>query len=92
MPSWPTLYPGLIDGKTYHTIDTQPRDLAFDERQEHDYATDRLALTAKQKQLLYECEEERIVFKACARKLNSLRRTAKMTSWDTAEASNLGLN
>lgn len=92
MPAWPTLYPGLLDGKTNEILDTRPRDLLWKDGQEHDPATDRKALTARQKQLLYECEEERLVFKACARKLNSLRRTAKMTSWDTAEAANLGLN
>jgi hypothetical protein len=49
-------------------------------------------LTSRQKQLLYECEEERTVFKACARELLKLKRTAKMTSWDTAEAANMGLD
>ena len=92
MPAWPTLYPGLIDGKTNEIMDTRPRDLSFKVGQEHDYATDRKALTPRQKQLLYECEEERLVFKACARELLTLRRTAKMTSWDTAEVANMGLN
>lgn len=92
MPSWPTLYPGLTDGKTNELLDTRSHDMAFKNGQEHDLATDRKALTARQKQLLYECEEERLVFKACARDLLKLRRTAKMTSWDTAEAANMGLN
>lgn len=92
MPSWPTLYPGLLDGKTNELLDTRSHDMAFKHGQEHDLATDRKALTARQKQLLYECEEERLVFKACARDLLKIRRTAKMTSWDTAEAANMGLN
>ena len=91
MPTWPTLYPGLLDGKTNEVIDSRPRDLAFVPGQEHDPATDRKALTMKQKQLVYECEEERLVSKACMRELLGKRRTAKMTSWDTAEVSNLGL-
>ena len=92
MPTWPTLYPGLIDGKTNEIVDTRPKDYSFVPGQEHDPATDRKALTNRQKQLLYECEEERIVFKACARDLIRLKRTAKMTSWDTAEVANLGLS
>jgi len=92
MPTWPTLWPGLIDGTTNEITDTRPKDVSFTVGHEHDPATDRKALTSRQKQLLYECEEERIVFKACARDLMKLRRTAKMTSWDTAEVANLGLN
>lgn len=92
MPSWPTLYPGLLDGATNNIVDTRSNDMSFKVGQEHDLATDRKALTARQKQLLYECEEERLVFKACARDLLKLRRTAKMTSWDTAEVANMGLN
>lgn len=49
-------------------------------------------MTARQKQLLYECEEERMVVKACLRELVTRKRTAKMTSWDTAEASNMALD
>lgn len=47
MPSWPTLYPGLIDGKTNEVMDTRPRDLSFKVGQEHDLATDRKALTPR---------------------------------------------
>ena len=92
MPSWPTLYPGLQSGKTNEILDTRAKDLSFHVNYEHDNATDRKALTDRQLQLLYECEEERILFKACARDLIKLRRTAKMTSWSTAEVANLGLN
>ena len=49
------------------------------------------ALTKKNKQYLWECEEERFVFKACLRKVIGLKRTSKHTSWDTAEVSNLQL-
>lgn len=48
-------------------------------------------LTKKNKQYLYECEEERFVFKSCLRKVISLQRTDKHTSWDTAEVANLQL-
>jgi len=48
-------------------------------------------LTKKNKQFLWECEEERFVFKACLRKVIGLKRTEKHTSWDTAEVSNLNL-
>lgn len=48
-------------------------------------------LTKKNKQFLWECEEERFVYKACLRHLISLKRTDKHTSWDTAEISNLNL-
>lgn len=29
MPSWPTLYPGLLDGKTNELLDTRSHDMAF---------------------------------------------------------------
>ena len=48
-------------------------------------------LTKKNKQYLYECEEERKVYKACLRSVISLQRTNKHTSWDTAEVSSLQL-
>ena len=43
-----------------------------------------MPLTKKNKQFLWECEQERFVYKACLRKLSSLVRTTKHTSWDTA--------
>lgn len=48
-------------------------------------------LTKKNKQYLWECEEERFVYKACLRKLISLNRTEKHRSWNTAEVANLQL-
>lgn len=41
--------------------------------------------------MLYECEEERHVFKACLREVLSLKRTDKHTSWYTADISALYL-
>jgi len=92
MPAWPTLWPRLLDGKTNERLDTRPKDIIWSDNNEQDPATDSVPLTGRQKQLLYECEEERMVFKACARDLLKLKRTAKMTSWDTAEAANMGLD
>ena len=81
MPAWSTLYPGLIEGKTNTTIDTRSKDMRFDEDQVKDLSASHVPLTSRQKQLLYECEEERMVFKACARALLQLKRHPKMTSW-----------
>ena len=92
MPTWPTLYPGLIDGKTNENLDTRAKDMQFVDGLDKDAVCDHRPLTGRQKQLLYECEEERMVFKACARELIKLRRTAKHTSWDTAEAANMSLD
>lgn len=92
MPTWPTLWPRLLDGKTNERLDTRPKDMVWGDNNQQDVSTDSVPLTSRQKQLLYECEEERTVFKACARELLKLKRTAKMTSWDTAEAANMGLD
>ena len=92
MPTWPTLWPSLLDGKSNEKVDTRPQDFRFHENQEKDRAAETIALTPRQKQLLYECEEERMVYKACARQLITLRRTAKMTSWDNGEVSSMSLD
>ena len=92
MPAWPSLWPALLDGKSNERISTKPVDFRFHENQEKDRAADDIPLTSRQRQLLYECEEERMVFKACARQLLTLRRTAKMTSWDNAEVSSMALD
>ena len=55
------------------------------------YSCQEEALTSRQKQLLYECEEERMVVKACLRELVKLNKLAKHTSWDTAEAASMSL-
>jgi len=57
-----------------------------------DYSTQDEPLTSRQKQLLYECEEERMVVKACLRELIKLKKSVKHTSWDTAEAANMSLS
>lgn len=92
MPAWPSLYPNLIHGKTNERMDTRPKDMLFVDGQEKDEIADHRALTQRQQQLLYECEEERMVFKACARELIKLKRSAKHTSWETAEIANMGLD
>ena len=92
MPTWPTLWPALLSGRSNEEISTKRVDFRFTEDQEKDLTAEDIPLTARQRQLLYECEEERIVYKACARKLISLKRTAKMTSWDNAEVSSMSLD
>ena len=92
MPTFPTLYPGLIDGKSNEFIDTRSKDMKFDISQQKDLSANQIALTSRQKQLLYECEEERMVFKACARDLLKLKRHPKMTSWQNAEISSMCLD
>jgi hypothetical protein len=52
MPSWPSLWPRLLDGKTNNKIDSRPKDLIWTDRQEKDPTTDDTPLTARQKQLL----------------------------------------
>ena len=47
MPTWPTLWPGLIDGKSNERIDTRHRDIRFVEGKEKDLATDDVPLTAR---------------------------------------------
>ena len=74
------------------TLDTRPKDAIMAEGFDKDRLADTTPLTSRQKQLLYECEEERIVIKACLRELVKLRRHTKMTSWDTAEAANMSLS
>ena len=92
MPTWPSLYPGFENGTTNTTFDTRPKDIKWVDGFEKDRLSDRNALTQRQKQLLYECEEERMVIKACFRDLIKLKRHAKHTSWDTAEAANMSLS
>ena len=48
-------------------------------------------LTKKNNQFLWECEEERFVYKSCLRAVINLKRTDKHRSWDTAEVANLQL-
>ena len=92
MPTWPTLWPRLMDGKTNERLDTRAKDMIFVDNQEKDTITQDHALTMRQRQLLYECEEERVVVKACLRDLIKLKRSPNHTSWDTADAANMALD
>lgn len=92
MPAWPTLYPTLLTGKSNEKISTKMIEMTFVDGHEKHRGAENYPLSPRQKQLLYECEEERMVVKACMRDLIKLRKTAKMTSWDTAEAANMGLD
>ena len=89
MPTWPTLWPGLADGKINTIAETRATDLLLGTNEHPVEVADHRPLTERQKQLLYECEEERMVAKACFRELIKLKRTHKHSSWDTAEASNM---
>ncbi len=90
MPAWPTLWPGLADGKTNIRASMQMRDHVWSDGFEKKADAQYQELTENQKQLLYECEEERMLVKACMRELVKLKRTARHTSWDTADAANMG--
>jgi hypothetical protein len=85
-PNWPTIFPRLLtDGKLKEPIQsTSPTGKEFDLLEQY-------PLTKKEKQYLWECEQERFVFKACLRKVIGLQRTKKHTSWDTANVANLQL-
>ena len=85
-PSWPSMWPRLLtDGKT---IDVKPEHIFYLNPNEYMHLR---PLTKKNKNFLWECEEERFVFKACLRKLSTLERSSKHTSWDTAPIANLQL-
>lgn len=92
MPSWPTLYPALHNGKVNMQMDPRVKDTIYKDGFEKDKMADTTPLTQRQKQLLYECEEERLVVKSCLRELIKLKRHPKHTSWDTAEAANMSLS
>ena len=49
MPTWPTLWPRLIDGKSNEMIDTRMKDIRFVEQQEKARVADTNALTPRQK-------------------------------------------
>ena len=49
MPTWPTLWPRLIDGKSNEMIDTRMKDMRFVEDQEKARVADTNALTPRQK-------------------------------------------
>ena len=37
MPAWPTLWPGLMDGKSNERIDTRPKDMVWADNTSKDY-------------------------------------------------------
>ena len=53
MPAWPTLWPGLIDGKSNERIDTRPKDIRFTEGREKDRATINNLLNLKKLEKLF---------------------------------------
>ena len=89
MPSWPTMWPGLAEGTINTETETRNTELLIMPSEYPQELSDHRPLTDRQKQLLYECEEERMVSKACFRQLIKLKRNHKHTSWDTAEAANM---
>ena len=88
MPAWPTLWPNLEKGRNEMGI-PHMTDAVLNSDDRPRAHTDYEPLTDREKQLLYECEEERMVIKACMRDLLKLKRSHKHTSWDTAEAANM---
>lgn len=83
-PNWPTIWPRLMtDGRT---VQVNPEDIYYMDPSEYMHLR---PLTKKNKNFLWECEEERFVFKACLRKVISLKRSPKHTSWDTAQVANM---
>ena len=47
MPAWPTLWPGLTDGKANDLINTKHKDIRFSEGMEKDRVTDDVPLTGR---------------------------------------------
>merc|ERR1711935_434219 len=85
-PNWPTMYPRMLtDGKLLELDMSKADQLTIWQ------ATYMRPLTSKNKQYLWECEEERFVYKSCLRKMIGLQRSAKHTSWDNAEVANIQL-
>lgn len=88
-PNWPTLFPRLLtDGKLIETGEEEPQLIFKNDVYNLPFLR---PLTKKNKQYLWECEQERFVYKSCLRKVIDLKRTAKHTSWETAEVANLQL-
>ena len=49
MPAWPSLYPGLIDGKSNELVDTRAKDARLEPNQEKDINARHRPLTSRQK-------------------------------------------
>ena len=104
MPAWPTLFPlwlhfrreplfpygggdsDMRNGNDIIANESHPKGLKGKDmyyRNNH--------ISDHQFQMLYECEEERTVYKACMRKLLTLKKSIKHTSWETGDISGLYL-
>lgn len=80
-PNWPSVFPRLLqDGNIYP--EGWPTNIDASLRAQ-------FALSKKTRQFLWECEEERFVYKACLREVIGLQRSERHRSWDTAEVANL---
>jgi hypothetical protein len=100
-PSWPSVWPRMLtDGKIivyckFVCVRTLAKSPTNKRLLIHTFCNllycrfSLRPLTKKKKQYLWECEQERFVFKACLRTLIGLKRTPKHTSWDTAPISNI---
>ncbi len=104
MPAWPTLFPlfltykrqppfphGAADndafvGNAMLIAETNPKGLRG-----RDMYWRAPNIPDHKFQMLYECEEERFVYKACLRELISLKKSKKHTSWETGDISSLYL-
>lgn len=104
MPAWPTLYPQFLTYKTeipvemssekqyFHTLKLNymsPKFLKHTPLEVHYH--DSFHIPDRKLQMLYECEEERLVYKACLREVLTLKKSEKHTSWKTADVSALYL-
>ena len=47
MPTWPTLYPGLIEGKTNQRLDTRSKEMLFADNMQGEIRTDNTPLSAR---------------------------------------------
>ncbi len=47
MPTWPTLWPSLLTGRSNEVIDTRPKDMTWTDFNEKDVAADNYPLTAR---------------------------------------------
>ena len=47
MPTWPTLWPGIIDGKANQKIDSRAKDIRWVEGKEKDRMADNIPLTGR---------------------------------------------
>ncbi len=104
MPAWPTLFPLFLTYKREPPFPHGAGDNAARPGNENivnelfpnglrgrDMYYKNPRIPEHKFQMLYECEEERFVYKACLRELISLKKTKKHTSWDTGDISSLYL-